>query len=364
VSVAALMGAVPINKLMSSQSHVPVGASRQEGEGPARSSVRSIGVVIIGRNEGQRLVACLRSVVGKVGAVVYVDSGSSDGSAGRAETMGAYVVPLSMDKPFTAGRARNAGFARLAQLVADIRFVQFVDGDCIVADDWLVFAAEFLSRNGDVAIVCGRRKELHPDASIYNRLCDFEWDTRVGDTDASGGDFLARADAFRAVGGFDEALIAGEEPELCYRLRRGGWRIHRADHSMTYHDAAITHLSQWVKRASRAGYAYAASSATHFGAGDWYCVKENIRIVLWALAFPAAALLLSATLSAWFFLLLLVYPLQLVRLLWNFHPARRTRGWRRYCLFLLLGKWPEFGGQMLFVARSLRGRQETIIEYK
>ena len=79
---------------------------------------------------------------------------------------------------------------------------------------------------------------MHPEASVYNRLCDFEWDTPVGDAEACGGDFLARAAAFGSVGGFDERMIAGEEPELCYRLRRGGWRIHRADHAMTLHDAA------------------------------------------------------------------------------------------------------------------------------
>jgi hypothetical protein len=133
---------------------------------------------------------------------------------------------------------------------------------------------------------------------------------------------------------------------------------------MTYHDAAMTRFSQWTKRAMRAGYAYAARAAAHAGNGDRYGLKENARIVLWAFVIPAATLLLSVTSSAWFLLLLLAYPVQLARLLWDFDPRRRAPGWRHYCLFLLLSKWPEFCGQLRFVARSLRGRQETIIEYK
>jgi GT2 family glycosyltransferase len=323
----------------------------------------SVGIVLIGRNEGERLVACLRSVAGG-GPVVYVDSGSSDGSAERAKSLGAEVVLLATDRPFTAARARNAGFRRLLEIHPEARLVQFVDGDCTVADGWIDFAAEFLTLDDKVAIVCGRRKERHPEASIYNRLCDFEWDTPIGDAEACGGDFLARVDAFVSVGGFDDGMIAGEEPELCYRLRRNGWRILRADHAMTYHDAAITRLSQWVKRSARAGYAYAARAARHRGTGDRYCVKENARIFFWAFLFPAATLLLAITVSAWFLLLLLAYPAQLARLLLHFDARRRTPGWRRYCAFLILSKWPEFYGQLLFAVRTLRSRDQTIIEYK
>ncbi len=323
-----------------------------------------VGIVIIGRNEGQRLVACLESVARKGCAIVYVDSGSSDSSISRAQSLGAQVVQLSMDEPFTAARARNAGFRRLLEIMPDGRLVQFVDGDCVVADGWIEFAASFLEKNEDTAIVCGRRKEINPDASIYNRLCDFEWNTPIGEVEACGGDFLARVDAFRNVGGFAEHMIAGEEPELCYRLRRSGWRVHRIDHAMTYHDAAMTRFSQWLKRTARAGYAYAARAALHFKAGDRYCLKENARIFFWAFVLPVATLALSLSLSAWFALLLLAYPLQLVRLLASFEASRRETGWRRYCMFLVLSKWPEFGGQVLFAARVLRGQTQTIIEYK
>ena len=221
------------------------------------------GVVAIGRNEGDRLVGCLASVAGRSGPVVYVDSGSTDGSVEAADRLGASVVALDLALPFTAARARNAGLARLLEVDPDLEFVQFVDGDCEVVAGWLERAEAALMADPGLAVVCGRRRERHPEASIYNRLCDLEWDTPVGPAKACGGDALMRVGALRQVGGFDPSLIAGEEPELCVRLRREGWRIERIDAEMTLHDAAMTRFVQWWKRSVRAGHAFAEGAAKH-----------------------------------------------------------------------------------------------------
>jgi hypothetical protein len=119
----------------------------------------------------------------------------------------------------------------------DLRFVQFIDGDCSLAPEWLEKARAFIGQRNDIAIVCGRRRERHPDASFYNQLCDLEWDTPIGEASACGGDALVRLEAFELVGGFRAQLIAGEEPEL--------WRIWRLDAEMTEHDALITRFKQW-----------------------------------------------------------------------------------------------------------------------
>ena len=176
------------------------------------------GVVVIGRNEGERLRQCLMSLP-RASVIVYVDSGSSDGSVQRARHLGADVIELDMRAPFTAARARNAGFRRLREISPDFEYVQFVDGDCELIDGWLEDAISFLNAHADVGAVCGRRRERYPERSIYNWLCDREWDGPVGDVRYSGGDVMIRADALEAVGGYRDDLIAGEEPELCVRLR-------------------------------------------------------------------------------------------------------------------------------------------------
>jgi GT2 family glycosyltransferase len=323
-----------------------------------------VGVVIIGRNEGERLSRCIESVRKLALPVVYVDSDSSDGSPAKARAAGVDVVQLDLTRPFTAGRARNLGFDHLLELNKAIEFVQFLDGDCEVRDDWIDIAVAELTRDSHVVSVCGRRYERYPEASIYNTLCDLEWDTPVGDTDATGGDFMIRATAFREIGGFNPQLIAGEEPELGYRLRNRGWVIRRLDAPMTWHDAAMSRFSQWAKRSSRSGYAYAARAALHWGDGSHYMWRENARNIFWAFLLPCCIATLAWGVSSVFWLLLVVYPLQLLRGIVRERRAGRSSTAVQQSVFHLLGKWTEFWGQVQFLYRCFGRKQQRIIEYK
>lgn len=259
------------------------------------SAPGGIAAVAIGRNEGERLVRCLASLrAAGAERIVYVDSGSTDGSVSAAEAAGAQVVTLDVDVPFTAARARNAGFAALTADGAAPAFVQFVDGDCELAPGWIATAAAFLKDRPDAALACGRRREQAPENSIYNRMCDMEWNTPVGEAAASGGDFLIRREAYEAVGGFDPTLIAGEEPEMCLRLRRAGWRIHRLDAEMTLHDVAMTRFGQWWRRILRSGWAYAEGEAMYGDAPEAYCRRETRSIRVWTGTIPLAILVALA----------------------------------------------------------------------
>ena len=219
--------------------------------------------MVIGRNEGERLRRCLAGLGEDLASTVYVDSGSSDGSVSLARALGVEVVALDGQRPFTAARARNAGLARLRELVPDLELVQFLDGDCVMAEDWLVRARSAMAADASLAVVCGRRRERFPDATVYNLLCDIEWNAPPGLAQACGGDALMRIGALVEAGGYDESMIAGEEPELCLRLRQRGHRILRIAADMTLHDAHITHFAQWWKRTVRSGHAYAEGFAMH-----------------------------------------------------------------------------------------------------
>ena len=336
-------------------------AGGRQAESAPMSGAR-IGVVAIGRNEGERLRRCLESVMNGAVCVVYVDSGSTDGSAALAAELGASVVSLDMAHPFTAARARNEGAARLAALRPELAFIQFVDGDCTVDSAWLASAQAFLGEHADVAAVCGRRRERFPDRSIYNRLCDIEWNTPIGEAKACGGDVLMRAEALRQVGGYRNDLIAGEEPELCVRLRAKGWRIWRLDAEMTLHDAAITRLGQWWKRAMRSGHAYAEGARLHGAPPECHWVREARSALAWGVALPLAIVAGAALLGPWALLALAVYPLQVARLFGKAEGLPRIRFARAF--FLLLGKFAEAAGELRFFARSRRGRPGRLIEYK
>src|SRR5438270_7605806 len=100
-------------------------ASEVQSIADITAPAQRVGVVAIGRNEGERLRACLVSARRDCAAVVYVDSGSSDDSVALARPLGVHVVELDLSTPFTAARARNEGFARLQQVEPDRDFVQF-----------------------------------------------------------------------------------------------------------------------------------------------------------------------------------------------------------------------------------------------
>ncbi|MCC5986619.1 MAG: glycosyltransferase [Pararhodobacter sp.] len=313
-----------------------------------------IDAVVIGRNEGARLIACLRSLQGQARRIIYVDSGSTDGSPDAAIAAGAKVIALDMAKPFTAARARNAGLRALA--TDPPALVQFIDGDCTLQPGWIDSASRFLAENPGVAVVCGRRRERFPEASIYNALCDAEWDTPEGEANACGGDSLMRYAPLAAAGGFRDDLIAGEEPELCLRLRQAGWKIWRIDAEMTLHDAAISRFGQWWRRVERAGHAF-AEGATRFASRDEPFQRREYRRALgWGLALPGATVFLALAWHPVAALLLLAYPAQIWRL-------RGRMGWRA-AFFNTLGKFPEAVGVLRFHLRRLTRRDSTLIEYK
>ena len=329
----------------------------------------NVGVVAIGRNEGQRLRACLTSALRDCPTVVYVDSGSTDGSVELARSLGAIVVELDTATPFTAGRARNEGFALLP---ASTELVQFVDGDCEIAANWIATAVAALQGESSAVIVCGRRREKFPEASIYNRLCDMEWDTPLGRAQSCGGDFMVRAAAFREIGGFDPTVIAGEEPEMCFRLREKGGTIERLDAEMTLHDAAMTRLGQWWKRNIRSGHAYAQGYAMHGGPPEFWRKRQEDSIRFWAMILPLVMIGIVGIFGIilphywWLGLVpLVLYPALMVKIaVHRMGRGKQTGDAVLYAVSVVLGKFPQFLGGAKFRSAQRRGGKYTIIEYK
>jgi glycosyltransferase involved in cell wall biosynthesis len=321
----------------------------------------AFGVVAIGRNEGERLKQCLKSVF-QAGKTIYVDSGSTDGSPQWARTQKIDVVELDLAAPFTAARARNAGFRRLRELAPHLQYVQFIDGDCELNQTWPSAAISFLHASDAVCAVLGRRRERYPDRSIYNRMCDQEWDIPVGEALACGGDVMMRVSAFEAAGGYRDELIAGEEPELCLRLRAAGLTIWRLDREMTLHDAAMLYFGQWWRRQLRSGYAFAQGAHLHGREPERHWVWESRRALVWGIGFPLLVIATLIVFGWWGFLLLLVYPLQVLRRMASMPGSLRVR--LQFAFFEQLSRFPEAVGQLKFLRDRLLGQHGRLVEYK
>lgn len=326
-----------------------------------------LAVVIIGRNEGERLVRCLESVrtmadPGGPVEVIYVDSASTDGSPQRAAALGAQVLTVRPERP-SAALGRNAGWR-----AAQAPFVLFLDGDTILHPRFVVEALPEL-QDSTIAVVWGHRREIHPEASWYNRALDLDWIYPPGITEFCGGDAIMRRAALSEVDGFDAGLIAGEEPELCQRLRARGYRILHVDRPMTGHDLAMTQWRQYWRRAVRAGHAYAEMAARFRGtATPLWQVDARRNLIRGGILLLSLLLAIGGALCG-----SLAIPL-LVAAGW-LALALRTAikvGWKSrdpwtrflYGLHSHLQQIPILVGQMGYHWDRWRGQRRGLIEYK
>jgi glycosyltransferase involved in cell wall biosynthesis len=334
------------------------------GAGP---DLPKLSLVVIGRNEGQRLARCLESIRQVRGVavteVIYVDSDSVDGSPDLARRYGATVITVHPERP-TASIGRNAGWRQAAS-----ELILFLDGDTELHPDFPAAACAEMSRNPTIAAVWGHRREIHPEASLFNRVLDLDWVYAPGLAEFCGGDVLMRRKALLEAGGFDEGLIAGEEPELCRRLRSLAYKILHIDRPMTGHDLQITRWSQYWKRATRAGHAYAEVSERFRDSEDpaWeHDRRSNImRGSFWVLSL-AGAIAASwrygpVPLALWFAMLLLLSLRSAWKARW-----KRSSPWTLvlYGVHSHLQQVPVLVGQVQFVLSKRTGKRQKLIEYK
>jgi len=327
-----------------------------------------VAMVVIGRNEGSRLDRCLRSA--RDWRIVYVDSASTDGSADLARIAGAEVIEIDPASGLSPARGRNAGLDRLTADSA-IRYVQMLDGDCELAPGWIEAGAAALDADAGLGAVTGQLREIRPDESIYNWMCDVEWTAGSGGRALFGGNVLLRADAVRSLGGYRVDMIAGEDPDLAIRLRAAGWTIGALPAPMARHDAAMTRFGQWWRRTVRAGHAFEALVERHPCSPFHDFARSRRRILGWAGIVPLIALagLLLAILADRQWIVLTIAMLLLVIAQWlrvglreaRRHPRDRAFG---FAFFLAIGKYAEMIGLIRYRLDRWRGRPSRLIEHR
>lgn len=291
-----------------------------------------ISMVVIGRNEGDLLVRCFESIravdyPADRMELIYVDSNSTDESCEVARRANAVVIKIE-EGPMSAARARNLGWRR-----ATSDLVHFFDGDTILDRNWLHKAVACL-QDTSIGCVFGRCEELRPTASVYMRVCNFDWHIPNGPWRTCGGIALFRRQLLRLLNGYCEELIAGEEPELCYRLRRLGFQIWRLDEPMIGHDLNMTRFDQYWQRAVRSGWAYCVVAVRCCRGPERLWIRENLvnagEVAFWCLLVIA----IVCSLSVWIFALSAV--ILLLRTAWISCKVRsRAESWISAILYAI-----------------------------
>ena len=329
----------------------------------------NVGVVAIGRNEGDRLIRCLDSLkqhLPHTVPIVYVDSGSTDNSIAEAQARQVAVVELDMSIPFTGARARNEGLHYLIQHCPQVDYVQFIDGDCELIAGWIETAIAALSQDLQLAVVFGQLQERFPEASAYNRLAAMEWAVPAGEANACGGIALMRIAAVNAVGKFNAKMICGEEPELCIRLRQQGWKIRCLEQAMAIHDMDMHQFGQWWKRSIRGGWAVAEGAAMYGNTAEQYKRKEHLSGWVWGAILPAFAIALAITSRGITLVLLLCAYLLLLFKIFSYQRrlGKSFQNAWTYAFFCTLSKVPQAIGQAKYWISRCQTKPATLIEYK
>ena len=349
----------------------PTGSSVAQG-GEAGASVcyvalrmvDRVGTVLIGRNEAPRLARALQVLGENPARVIYVDSGSTDGSPEIAERAGVSALRLT-EGPFSAARGRQAGLERLLAQNPELEHVQFLDGDCAMDEGWIAAASQFLDENPAVAAVTGRLREQRDASSLLLRVVEVDWDLPSGDTDVIGGNSMMRVSALVAVGGWRADLVAGEELDLSTRLRTAGLRLHRLARDMCRHDIGITRWSEFWRRSIRTGHSYAELALLHRGAGPLRWQSRTLGNIGYGLMLPV---LLVAGLLAYRPLAIAALAVDCL-LVARLAVGRLRRGDPAlvafaYAFATAACKLAGGIGVLKLMASRARGRRPTLIEYK
>jgi len=327
--------------------------------GSGHAVVMRTAAVVIGRNEADKLSRALHSVLPVASPVVYVDSGSTDGSADIAAAMGVHVVRLSASKPFSVARARNEGFRHALAVSPDVEFVQFVDADSEMCPSWFEAAWAALEQDSRVAAAFGRLRERYPERSIFSRLYQAEFDAQFTQANACPGLSMVRTRALIETGGFIESMKGFEDTELSQTLRQTGWRVARVDAQMALHEARMGTYRQWWRRQIRSGFARGQERVLCRAPRVGSSVRQSWSIWLWGLLVPLVTLVTAVKTHGASLLLLTVYLLMIWRIRRRYlrlNPAFTSPG--LYALSIMAGKVPEAIGlaqfQLSHVCRDRR----------
>jgi len=262
-----------------------------------------------------------------------------------------------------AAKARNLGWQ-----AARGEFILFLDGDTQLHPDFVTHALTTLNEP-KLCAAWGHRRESRPEQSLYTRVLDLDWVYPTGRTLYFGGDVLVRRAALDGVNGFDPTLNAGEEPEMCARLRAAGWEIEHIDVPMTLHDLAVTTFRAYWLRAYRSGIAYAEVAQRMKLRGDVLWQYEAQRDFRHAVVFILAPFIWVAALWLSPHLALAMVALAL---LFVARTARRCQ-WKApgqwglcacYALHAHFQKIPALFGQLKWRQAQARQAEIALVDYK
>jgi hypothetical protein len=233
-----------------------------------------VSALVVSYNVKGLLLKCLEALYAHADVpteVIVVDNASTDGSAAAVAAEYPDAVVLEQPRNLGFGRANNVGLERCQG-----RFVLLLNPDVTVNPQAVGRLADFLITRPDAAAVGPRLMfpdgKLDPDArrsfpvprTLFYRTVGLNRvfprsrvfgrenmghipDTEVHEMDAgTAACLMVRMTALDRVGFFDPRyFMYGEDLDLCYRLKLGGWKVfYLPSATAIHHKGAATRQAQ------------------------------------------------------------------------------------------------------------------------
>jgi glycosyltransferase involved in cell wall biosynthesis len=234
-----------------------------------------VSIIIKALNEEKGIAATLESALRAVaavgGEVVLADACSSDQTVEIARRYPVRIVQLAHPQERCCGAGPQLGFQH-----AHGEFLYLVDGDMLLAEDFLPRALSFMRGHPDVAGVGGRVIEKNLSSPEYQMRHELWAEGQCGQVSRLDGGGLYRRSAIEQAGYFsDRNLHSYEEFELATRLRSLGWVLWRMPLEAVSHYGHETPPYQLLRRRWRNGYLFGLGELLR-ASGD----RQRLRLLL------------------------------------------------------------------------------------
>lgn len=174
--------------------------------------------------------------------LIVVDNGSTDETLSVARR---YTECVLECPGMTIGAMRNEGAK-----VAKGAILVFTDSDQEPSHDWLKLGMDAIASDPSIGLA-GARVHAPPESRWVARTWDLQrrFSDRAGDIDwLEAGNLFARREAFVGVGGFRSDLIASEDVDLSFRVRRAGYRVVCDPRIINYHHGDPQTLGEFYRK--------------------------------------------------------------------------------------------------------------------
>lgn len=232
-----------------------------------------LSVVIITKNEEEMIRNCIESVILSVEyavkkdtissyEIILSDSASTDKTIEISKEYPITIVQLDKRWPLSAAAGRYIG-----NLYSNGKYVFFMDGDCIVDQEWIHRSIPYLEEE-NVAGIDGIEEEfIDPSSPFYNYFPN-EPNKEIVEVEVLGKAIFKKS-VLDDVGSYNPYLIGAEDRDISYRVKDSGYKLLRLP--FVY----VTH--HWAKKSGKLTLGRYLKSVYVWSRGEGEALRYSIK---------------------------------------------------------------------------------------